>query len=135
MNDIKSIEALSQEFKRIVRDLEVDDYYKSFHTTAQHDGSPHIELAEGHFHFVVTERGMELERIAGLTSDDVLYLLFEGITQHMATEYELHHRTERIDGRAVWFPYQEELMRRLNPHWGERLEEEHESVLREYPFR
>lgn len=101
----------------MVQGLDVEDYFKSFHTTPQHDGSPHIESNGDRFHFVVTERGSELERIKDLTSDEVLYLLFEGITFHMATKYELKNRKDGIDGRRVWFPYQEQIMGTLNIQW------------------
>jgi hypothetical protein len=84
---------------------------------------------------VVTERGSELERIKNLSADDVLYLLFEGATQHMATRYELRNRLPGIDGRSVWFPYQERLMEGMNPSWGERLKEKHRRVLEDHPFR
>ena len=135
MSRINSISALGETFRRMAQDLKVESYFKSFHTTPHHDGSPHIELVDGKFHFVVTERGIELERRMGLSADEVLYLLFDGITQHMATQYELENRKESQDGRLVWFPYQEKLMGDLNPSWGERLKSEHAAILREHPFR
>lgn len=135
MSDIASLTDLAQKFQTMVAGLDVELYYKSFHTTPQHDGSPHIEVADGKFQFVVTERGSEFERIGNLSADDVLYLLFEGITLHMATTYELKNRVPGIDGRSVWFPYQEGLMENLNSSWGERLREEHRRVLKNHPFR
>ena len=63
-------------------------------------------MKSGKFEFVVTERGSELQRISGLNTDEVMYLLFEGITFAMATSYELRNRKPIGDGRAVWFPYQ-----------------------------
>lgn len=135
MNDITSLSALAQKFRAMAEDLDVEPYYKSFHTTPQHDGSPHIEVADGKFQFVFTERGSEFERIGNLSADDVLYLLFDGITQRMATTYELKNRIPEIDGRSVWFPYQERLMESLNAAWGERLRKEHQHVLANHPFR
>jgi len=135
MSDIAPLSALAQKFCVMVAELDVEPYYKSFHTAPQHDGSPHIEVADGKFQFVVTERGLEFERIDNLAADDVLYLLFEGITQHMATTYELNNRIPETDGRSVWFPYQERLMEGLNPAWGERLMKEHQQVLGNHPLR
>ena len=109
----------------MVAGLDVEPYYKSFHTTPKHDGSPQIEMADGKFQFVVTERGSEFEKIGNLSADKVLYLLFEGITLHMATQYELRNRVAGVDGRSVWFPYQESLMGNPNPLWGEKLKEAH----------
>ena len=118
----------------MVARLEVDPYYKAFHTSPQHDGAPHVEMKAGKFEFVVTERGSELQRISGLDTNEVLYLLFEGITLKMATSYELRNREPSGDGRAVWFPYQEELMARLKPYWGVKLKAEHEQILQTFPF-
>jgi hypothetical protein len=113
-----SLPALAAEFQSMVERLDVEPYYAAFHTSPQHDGAPHVEMRWGKFEFVVTERGSEIQRISGLHTDDVLYLLFEGITLSMATSYELRRRKPSGDSRAVWFPYQEELMARLKPAWG-----------------
>lgn len=134
MDERASLDSLAREFRRLVRDLDVEDYFKRFHTMAQHDGSAHIELRDDGFHYVVTERGSEFERIAGLDADGVLYRLLKGVTLRIATRYELKHRQEGVDGRSVWFPFQEALMGKLDPRWGERLRAEHEAILREHPF-
>lgn len=135
MSDLASLADLAQKFREMVTGLDVEPYYKTFHTTPQHDGSPHIEIENGRFQFVVTERGSESERVSNLSADDALYLLFDGITQHMATTYELKNRIPETDGRSVWFPYQERLMENLNPSWCERLREEHRLVLANHPLR
>lgn len=119
----------------MVAKLDVHAYVKSFHTQPQHDGSPHIELRNDKFEFVVTEKGSEFERIKGLSADDVLYLLMEGVTMQMATQYELNNRREGTDGRSIWFPYQEKLMSDFYPRWGERLAAQHARVLEEHPYR
>jgi hypothetical protein len=130
-----SLFGLAAEFRSMAEHLDVEPYYKAFHTSPQHDGAPHVEMRSGKFEFVVTERGSELERISGLDNDEVLYLLFEGITSIMATSYELRNRKPTGDGRAVWFPYQEKLMAGLRPSWGVRLKAEHEQILQKSPFR
>lgn len=135
MSDITSLFNLAEMFRTMVAGLDVEPYYKSFHTTPQHDGSPHIEVESGKFQFVVTERGTEYERVDNLSADDVLYLLFDGITQRMATTYELQNRIPETDGRSVWFPYQERLMANLNPAWGEKLRKEHQDVLAKHPLQ
>ncbi|MCW5300533.1 hypothetical protein DXT88_20390 [Herbaspirillum lusitanum] len=135
MNEIESLSSLALEFQRLVSPLDVENYYKHFHTTPTNDGSPHVEFENGKFHFVITERGIESKRIKHLSGNDVLYLLLDGVTRHMAIMYELRNRTPKPDGRSVWFPYQEELMSKLNPLWGEKLKAEHESILLEHPFR
>lgn len=96
-----SLSDLATEFRSMAEQLDVEPYYKAFHMSPQHDGAPHVEMKFGKFEFVVTERGSELERISGLDNDEVLYLLFEGITSIMATSYELRNRKPTGDGRAV----------------------------------
>ncbi len=135
MSEITSLSDLAHKFRAMVAGLDVEPYYKSFQTTPQYDGSPHIEVADGKFQFVVTERGSEFERISNLSADDVLYLLFQGITRRMASTYELQNRAPETDGRSVWFPYQERLMESLNPAWVERLRKEHQHVLANRPLR
>ena len=130
-----SLSTLGNRFRKMVRDLDVPDYFKTFHTTPQHDGSPHVETEGGTFYFVVTERGSEIERVRCSSADEVLYLLLRSITQYVATQYECEKRQEGIDGRTIWFPYQEKLMADLRPEWGERLKKEHRDTLARYPFR
>lgn len=130
-----SLSALAAEFCSMVEHLDAESYYKAFHTSPQHDGSPHVEMKSEKFEYVVTERGSELERISGLDSDQVLYLLLRGITCVIATSYELRIRQPSDDVRAVWFPYQEKLMSSLRPSWGVRLEAEHEQIMQTYPFK
>lgn len=129
-----SLPALAAKFYSLVEHFDVEPYYKALHTSPQHDGAPHIEMRSGKFEFVVTERGSELQRISDLHTDEVLYLLLEGITLRMATSYELRNRKPDGDSRAIWFPYQEELMARFKPSWGDRLKAEHARILQTFPF-
>lgn len=129
-----TLSALKAEFRSLVARLDAEPYYKAFHTTPQHDGAPHVEMKSGKFEYVVTERGSEIERISGLGSDQVLYLLLKGVTFSIATSYELRNRRSTGDGRAVWFPYQENLMASLRPARGLRLKAEHEHILRTFPL-
>ncbi|MES2899548.1 MAG: Imm63 family immunity protein [Pseudomonadota bacterium] len=129
-----SLSDLAAEFRSMVDSLDVEPFYKKFHTCPQHDGSPHVEIRSGLFEFVATERGSETHRTSGLSSDEVLYLLFEGITLRMATSYELRNRKPSGDGRAIWFPYQEKLMMSLRPAWSVRLKAEHEHILQKFPL-
>ena len=134
MSNITSLPGLAAEFRRMVGPLPVGAYYKAFHTQPQHDGSPHIEEVSGKFEFVVTERGTEFERIRGLSADEVLYMLMEGVTMRIATQYELENRKEGIDGRSIWFPYQEMLMAEFNPQWAAKLVAEHAKILEKHPY-
>lgn len=130
-----SLSDLAAEYRSMAEQLEVEPYYKAFHTSPQQDGTPHVEMSSGKFEFVVTERGSELERISGLDNDEVLYLLFKGVTSTMAISYELRNRQPTGDGRAVWFPYQEKLIAGLKPSWGVKLKAEHDQILQKSPLQ
>lgn len=138
MNNTYSLQELRKQYLELVKDLEMDSnveqYYKNFFTTPQHDGSLHIEQYAAVFDVVRTERGIETLRISGLSSTDVLYHLCKKATWYIAVQYELKNRRDDVDSRFVWYPYQEELMEKLNPGWGERLKQYHQEVLKEHPF-
>jgi hypothetical protein len=135
MSKITTVEGIGKRFRELVVDLDVHPYYKTFHTTPQHDGSPHIEKEGDKFCFVVTERGSELDRIRTKDPDEILYMLLEGVTSVIATAYELKNRVEGTDGREVWFPYQEKLLHDIKPEWGDRKRHEHQRILGTHPFR
>ena len=135
MSTSTSVEDIGRKFREIVADLNIHPCYKIFHTSPQHDGSPHIEKEGDQFCFVVTERGSELERIRTSDPDEILYMLLNGVTQVIATDYELKNRVEGTDGREVWFPYQEQLLHDLKPEWGTRKRREHQKILITHPFQ
>ena len=134
MESITTVEDIGRKFRELVAGLDVHPYYKTFHTTPQHDGSPHIEKEGDTFCYVITERGQEFKRIRTTDPDEILYMLLDGITQVVATTYELKHRVEGSDGREVWFPYQERLLGDLKPEWGLRKRREHEKILIRHRF-
>ncbi len=135
MQAITTVEEIEQRFRELVARIDVEPFFKVFHATPQHDGSPHIEKKGDDFCYVVTERGVELERITTTDPDEILYLLLDRVTQHAATTYELKRRVEGSDSREIWFPYQEQLLCGLKPEWGMRKQQEHQRILASFPFR
>lgn len=105
-----------------------------FATTAQHDGSPHIERNENTFFYVVTERGQEFERRTTSDPDELLYWLVSDLTWAMASEYELQHRFAEQDFRRLLFKKHLELLSRVSSQWSERKRVEYDKVLDEHPF-
>lgn len=135
MNHITTVDGIAKKFREYVSGLNIPDYHKAFHTTPQHDGSPHIESEGKEFHFVVTERGSEFERFKTFDPEEILYKLLDGVTQYAATQHEFKNRIEGKDGREVWFPYQERLLFEMKPEWGERKKKEHLKTLSYHPLR
>jgi hypothetical protein len=99
------------------------------------DGAcPHIEYKNDQYHYVIIERGQELERISSPDPHEILYHVFQGVTFSMAVDYEIHHRQFGQDVRRVMFAAQEETMGRISTLWRERLTEEHTKTLEKHPF-
>jgi hypothetical protein len=97
-------------------------------------GYPHVEMEAGLYHYVVVERGKELDRRSSANYDDLLYWIFKDVTHSLAFSYELTHRVEDQDCRRIAFPRQIELMQRLGPDMGKRLEREIADILERSPY-
>jgi hypothetical protein len=95
---------------------------------------PHVEY-DGRYHFVVVERGQELQRHTSLDIDDILYAVFEGITHSMASNYELHHRDPGRDNRPLLFAKQLELLGALDTNWSAKCAAEVAEILAKHPFK
>ena len=135
MTPITTVEGIGRRFRELASGLDVDPYYRTFHTSPQHDGSPHIEQVGDEFHFVVTERGSEFERKTTSDPEEILYWLLDCVTQIAATNHELRNRIEGKDGREIWFPFQERLLYDMKPEWGVRKQQQHFRILRDHPLR
>jgi hypothetical protein len=96
---------------------------------------PHIEVDNvGLLHFVIVERGQELDRKTTDNLDSLLYWIFSGVTFSMSGDYELNHRREDKDSRRIRFAKQKELIGTLNKNWREKLNEEHNNILKRFPY-
>ncbi|HEY2589451.1 MAG TPA: Imm63 family immunity protein [Tepidisphaeraceae bacterium] len=95
---------------------------------------PHIEFLGGQFHFVVEERGVQLQRESSPNPDDILYSVFEGITFSMAGDYEVRHRRPSEDSRRQLFDVQLQLLGKLSGDWQQRRRAHLGEILRQYPF-
>jgi hypothetical protein len=82
------------------------------------DGArPEVRVDKAGYHFVVIERGKELQNKAFDVLDDLLKEVFEFITFSMAVEYEVRHRSVNQDFRIILFAKQVELLTKLDANW------------------
>ena len=58
----------------------------------QHDGSPHVEIVNGLFDIVITERGTEYERISGLSLNEASRWFLHGMAFSHAHQADLMRR-------------------------------------------
>jgi hypothetical protein len=94
---------------------------------------PHIEI-DGRYHFVVVERGLELQRRTTTDLDEILYWIFDDVTSSLASKYEVRNRNPDEDFRRMKFGKQLALMAQLNARWAERCEAELLHILAGHPF-
>lgn len=96
---------------------------------------PHIEIDnKSNFHYIIVERGQELERKQYKSLDELLFQIFRSITSTMAGEYELENRIKGQDFRRLMFKKREDLMIKLDPLWEKKIKEDHMEILSLHPF-
>jgi len=103
-------------------------------SSATHDGSAHVEFSDGVYHYVVTERGSELEHRTASDADEVMYWLAQDASFSQACSYEVRHRVANQDCRRLLFAKQVELLASVNPSWAGRRAREHQEILKVHPF-
>ncbi len=103
-------------------------------TRPTHEGAAHVELVDGHYDYVVTERGCELHRRSARDADEVLYWLLSDVTAGIAQASEARDRKAGTDSRRAWMAFQLDLLHALDPAWAARQRSTYEEVLTEYPF-
>jgi hypothetical protein len=88
-------------------------------------GCPYIEIDDdGQLHWIVEERGQELEHRTTRDPDELLYWSFQVTTFSRACNWEARHRDESQDFRVGLWGKQAELLHRLNPAWARRWRRE-----------
>lgn len=128
---MQTSDQLRRAFRRVCQALEVE---RPFRVSPQHDGSAHIEIAEDRYHYVVTERGTELERRTTSDADELLYWLACNIVGKLASTYESQHRVEGQSYRRLLFERELELLGRIKPEWVVKRRAEIARILRNHPF-
>ena len=99
------------------------------------DGArPHIEVDSRGFHYVIVERGEELQRTTSRELDEILWHVFEGVTSALAWSYELANREHGKDARRLAFAHQLVLLGALSADWAERRRAQQRAILEQNPF-
>jgi hypothetical protein len=95
---------------------------------------PHIEVDNRGYHYVVVERGSELQRVTSPDLEEILYHVFQAVTFSLACAYEAKRRISGQDARRQLFERQVELLGKLSPEWAASRSEEHRQILQAHPF-
>jgi Immunity protein 63 len=131
---VMTLAEIEAEVERLAARVGASGYILPTYGRSEDGARPHIEADGRGYHYVVVERGQELERITTNDLDELLFHVFESVTFSLASKYELAHRIERQDFRRILFRRQIELLSVLDPRWGERAARGHEQTLRQHPF-
>lgn len=99
---------------------------------------PFVKVDKDGYHYIVMERGRELKHVVTLDFQELLYLIFSGITFSMAldyiSDYKLAERTRGMEQRRFLFMKQLELLRTIDPNFEKKRRLEIMKKLEEYPF-
>jgi hypothetical protein len=129
-----TLQEIKAEVERLAARIEAPGNILPTYGHSDDGARPHIEIDSRGYHYVVVERGQELERLTTNDLDEHLYTIFEGITFSMACDYEKRHRIADQDPRRLLLHHQVELLSALFPRWGERESQRHEQILRQHPY-
>ncbi|MGI4833636.1 MAG: Imm63 family immunity protein [Janthinobacterium lividum] len=81
---------------------------------------PEVRVDARGYHFVVIERGQELEHQVFPQLAELLFTVFSSVTFSLAGSYEVQHRRAGQDTRILLFARQVELLARLDASWAAR---------------
>ena len=79
---------LQTEYNALCQRIEPHDGKYTFLTKREDVGAPHVEFENGRYHYVVTERGLELSRRSTADAVEILYWMIKDMTFWMGVAYE-----------------------------------------------
>ena len=132
--NLVSLDTIRKRIEHLAAKISAPPIYLPTFGNSRHDGSHHIAL-DRLYHWVVCERGSELERRSTTDLDELLFWVFSTVTFSMAVEFEVAHRRNAEDFRRQLFRKQEELLSKLSQPWADRETRDHRTILQENPFR
>ena len=97
-------------------------------------GVPHVEFENGQYHYIVTERGLDLSRRSTADIDEILYWMLYDLTFWMGSAFEFKNRVEGPDCRRMMFAHWLEQMQKADQAMADRLKLDIERILAENPF-
>ena len=129
------VEYIDREMQRLAQAVGAPDQAVPTIGLSLRDAHPYVEVDTERYHYVVSERGVEIDRLSTPSLDELFYRVACDLTFSVAVAWELRHRVPAQDPRRLMFARQIELLDSLNPAWAGRQALEHEGVLSRHPFR
>lgn len=93
--------------------------------------TPYLEIHGKEYHFIINERGTEIERKVTFSDDEILYWFVECGVVGLASKYAALKSTPEKEFRDIYFRKQYSLMLSIKAEWATRKRKEFTEILRD----
>ncbi len=131
---LPSIEHIQIEYNEYCRRINPAILNALIQTTRGDDGTSHLEIEDDTYHYIATERGLDLSKKSTRDKDELLYWLVSELAWGLASTYEFKNRIKGQSFRRVLFAKTIENLNKANPAWAERKQKEFDAILAIHPF-
>lgn len=125
---------LQTEYNALCQRIDPCESEYTFLTEREDVGVPHVEFSNGEYHYIVTERGLDLSRRSTADPGEILYWMLYDLTFWMGSAFEFENRVEGPDCRRMMFAHWLEQMKKADQTMADRLEIDIARILAENPF-
>ena len=134
MGEQYSISTIRKKVRELGKKINAPKKLLTIRSTTDGFGTPHIEIDDKGYHYIVSERGTEFRRDNTRDLHTLLYWIFKDIVFQMASAYELNHRKPDEDFRRLLFSKSLELFEKLDKQWYAWEKENIDTFLKETPY-
>jgi hypothetical protein len=131
---IDELRSLQSEYNALCQRVEPSGGEYTFLTEREDVGVPHVEFIDGKYHYIVTERGLDLETRSTADRSEILYWMLYDLTFWMGVAYEFKNRVDGPDVRRVIFAHWLDLMKKADQAFADRLKIHIAETLTKNPF-
>ena len=124
------MEFIKSQILKLANKINAPDVYLPTFRSSEDFARPHIEKTGNTYHWVVVERGQELERKSSDDINEILFHVFQAVTFEMACKWEVQNRKEDEDSRIQLFQKQEELLKLIDEDYYLKTKNRHDKLLR-----
>ncbi len=124
MNEIKEI------VESLASRINAPEMYLPTYGISEDGARHHIEKQGTEYHWVIVERGEELQRRKTKEIKELMFWVFDTVTSEMASRLEVENRIENEDFRIQMFRIKEELIEKIDPEYRNRMAPKHLKLLR-----